>query len=65
MPVRVANPQRIEGDDDVVNNPVYATAVGLLQSGFYDGSKQDAFYGSQYSVKGLWGKVRDWFHVNF
>lgn len=30
MPVRLGSPQGVKGIDDVVRNPIYATAVGLL-----------------------------------
>ena len=33
MPVRVGYPQSIEGLADIVRNPIYSTAVGLLQYG--------------------------------
>jgi cell division protein FtsA len=34
MPVRLASPQQVAGMTDVVNNPIYATGVGLLIYGF-------------------------------
>ena len=33
MPVRIGSPQDIKGLTDIVNNPIYATGVGLLQYG--------------------------------
>lgn len=33
VPVRLASPQRVSGLSDVVNNPIHATGVGLLQYG--------------------------------
>lgn len=35
MPVRLASPHQVSGMTDVVNNPIYATGVGLLIYGFY------------------------------
>jgi len=66
MPVRVANPLRITGKTEVVDNPVFATAVGLLHSGFGQELKNQAsFYGGQKGIKGAWGKMKEWFQVNF
>ncbi|MEM6301347.1 MAG: cell division protein FtsA [Pseudomonadota bacterium] len=39
MPVRVGYPQSIEGLADVVRNPIYATAVGLLLYGVQRGDE--------------------------
>lgn len=33
MPVRVGYPQSVQGLNDIVRNPIYATSVGLLQYG--------------------------------
>ncbi|MES2674336.1 MAG: cell division protein FtsA, partial [Pseudomonadota bacterium] len=30
MPVRIGAPQNVRGLSDIVNNPIYSTAVGLL-----------------------------------
>jgi len=30
MPVRLGSPQNVSGLADIVNNPIYATGVGLL-----------------------------------
>lgn len=66
MPVRVANPLRITGKTEVVDNPVFATAVGLLHSGLGQEVKNNsAFYGGQEGMKGAWGRMKEWFQVNF
>lgn len=66
MPVRVANPMRITGKTEVVDNPVFATAVGLLQSGIgSESSEKDMFYGNKDGMKSIWVKMKDWFQVNF
>ena len=66
MPVRVANPTRIAGKTEVVDNPVFATAVGLLHSGLAQSvSQQAVLYGSSEGMKGMWGKMKEWFQVNF
>lgn len=66
MPVRVANPLRITGKTEVVDNPVFATAVGLLRSGIsYESDDKDMFYGKKDGIKSIWVKMKDWFQVNF
>ena len=65
MPVRLGLPQYVSGLNEVVNNPIYATAVGLLLYGKqqqYNGS-YDTLYGD--GVKGVWSKMRNWFQGNF
>lgn len=65
MPVRLGVPQQVNGMKDVINNPIYATSVGLLLHGL----KQQA-PGSQQivigdGVKGMWSRMRNWFQGNF
>jgi cell division protein FtsA len=64
MPVRLGTPQFVTGLPDVINNPVYATGVGLLIYGLQqrDGQRESL---SQPSLKGLWGRMRSWFQGNF
>ncbi|TNC81578.1 MAG: cell division protein FtsA [Oleiphilus sp.] len=65
MPVRLASPQGVSGLSDVVNNPMYATGVGLLmyglkqrESGAVDVVKPD-------SGVGVVEKIKSWFTGNF
>lgn len=65
MPVRLGMPQNVTGLSEVINNPIYATGVGLLLYG-----KQQQFTGRKDSsndpgLKGLWGRMRNWFQGNF
>lgn len=65
MPVRLAVPQKVKGLADVVSNPKYSTAVGLLLYGF----RRQAL-GRDTPRQGETGpgwvrKVRDWFKGNF
>jgi cell division protein FtsA len=64
MPVRLGTPQFVTGLPEVINNPVYATGVGLLIYGLQqrDGQRESL---SQPSLKGLWGRMRSWFQGNF
>lgn len=65
MPVRLASPQGVSGLSDVVNNPMYATGVGLLmyglkqrESGAVDVVKPD-------SGVSVVEKIKSWFTGNF
>jgi cell division protein FtsA len=64
MPVRVGVPKYSGGLADVVRNPRYATAVGLLLEGVQQirqgqSSRQDG------SVRAVFGRMREWFQRNF
>jgi cell division protein FtsA len=65
MPVRLGIPHNIKGEPDVIGNPVYSTAVGLLLSGFQhqQEGKPETVLGD--GVKGLWDRMRSWFRGNF
>ena len=65
MPVRVGVPQFVSGLSDVVKNPIYSTGVGLLLFG--QKQMQNAIPGVSFdsSVKGVWQRMRNWFHGNF
>lgn len=64
MPVRLGAPQNITGLPEVINNPAYATGVGLL---LYAMQQRDTQRdpSSQSSIKGLWTTMRGWFQGNF
>jgi len=64
MPVRIGVPKYAGGLADVVRNPRYATAVGLLLEGVQQirqgqSSRQDG------SVRAVFGRMREWFQRNF
>ena len=66
MPVRLGTPQNVSGLTDIVNNPIYATGVGLLQ---YAKQQQNEGRAPQYAAKAegnnWWDKVKTWFQGNF
>lgn len=64
MPVRIGTPQFVTGLPDVINNPIYATGVGLLLYGLQqrDVPRDDV---AQSNLKGLWSRMRNWFQGNF
>lgn len=64
MPVRMGAPQCIRGLHDVVNNPIYATGVGLLLYGLQQHeARADGLSSS--NMKGLWSRMKQWFQGNF
>ena len=63
MPVSIGKPRCFSGLADIVRNPIYATAVGLLQYG----SSQAPGLGrikSKIDSESLLGRVKQWFMGN-
>lgn len=65
MPVRIGIPQQVNGLPDVINNPIYATSVGLLLHGLklQGPGTQEIVIGN--GIKGIWSRMRSWFQGNF
>jgi len=64
MPVRLGAPFSVTGNIQVPDNPIYSTGVGLLLSAsqsIQEGQPEIAFGDG---VKGLWERMRSWFHGN-
>ena len=63
MPVRIGTPQSVVGLSDIVNNPIYATGVGLLHYGAkrqrQSGKRRRK--GSSNSGESGWSKLKSWF----
>lgn len=64
MPVRIGVPQYITGLPEVMNNPAYATGVGLLLYGMQQRDTEREALPSA-TIKGLWGRMKGWFQGNF
>ncbi len=65
MPVRLGMPQHVKGLTDVLGSPSYATSVGLLLYGYqqqYEGRPELIV---RHGMKGIWGRVKNWFQGNF
>jgi len=66
MPVRIGLPTHVTGPGDVVNNPIYATGVGLLLFG-----KQHSLGGGERHAplrggfRALLARMKNWFQGNF
>jgi cell division protein FtsA len=66
MPVRLGCPQHVDGLEDVIHNPIYATGVGLLLYGHQqqqEGRMQPVFF--QHGVKNVFSRMKGWFQGNF
>jgi len=65
MPVRLASPQGVSGLADVVNNPMYATGVGLLMYGLKQQSMGAEPMVRSDGSEGIMDKIKTWFTGNF
>ncbi len=66
MPVRVGAPTRVKGLTDIVRNPIYATAVGLLEYGAAHSRQSNAKGGRKRSEgPGMLAKLKEWMQSNF
>ncbi|MFN3237899.1 MAG: cell division protein FtsA [Pseudomonadales bacterium] len=64
MPVSIGKPANVTGLTDIVRNPIYATAVGLLQYGAQQIDEQVVAPPVE-NVSGMVGKVKNWFLGNY
>ena len=65
VPVRLGVPQHVTGLQDVLENPMHATGVGLL---LYANAQQGEVMihgGSIEGADGVWSKMRNWFGKHF
>jgi len=65
MPIRIGIPQGVTGPEEITNNPVYATGVGLLLYGLNDHLSSGTHLPTGNGMKGMWGKMRQWFGGHF
>ncbi|MCW5590002.1 MAG: cell division protein FtsA [Legionellales bacterium] len=65
VPVRLGIPQHVTGMSEVIQNPAYATGIGLLIYGneLQRDNRSQVFAG--HGVKGIWGRMKSWFQGNF
>lgn len=64
MPVSIGHPQGITGLTDIVRNPIYSTAVGLLLYGARQ-QGESAVVPQKPGVSGIFGKIKSWFMGNY
>ena len=65
MPVRIGQPQYHGGLAEVVRNPRYATAVGLLLLGVQQQRQHNLAHAQLGSLAGLIDRMKSWFKGNF
>jgi cell division protein FtsA len=65
IPIRIGKPCNIIGLPDIVNNPIYATGVGLLVYGQKQRQSQRDVTLNQPNAKSLWSRMKNWFQGNF
>lgn len=65
MPVRLGSPQHARGLHDIIRNPIYATAVGLLIFGARDEAAMSSMRQPKISAAGLFDGIREWFGKHF
>ncbi len=63
--VRLGIPQYVRGLADVVQNPVYATGVGLLLFGSKNDQGGTRVARAESGLAGMWERMKNWFHGNF
>ena len=64
MPVRVGSPQHAQGLNDIIRNPIYATAVGLLIYGARDEDGGSSVREPRLGA-GLLEEIKNWFGKHF
>jgi cell division protein FtsA len=65
MPVRLGLPQHVLGMDEVVNNPIYSTGVGLLMYARQHRFSRRPELAETVGLRGAWTRMRSWFQGNF
>lgn len=65
VPIRIGKPHNVMGMTDIINNPIYATSVGLLVYGLRQKLSQREVIINQQSLKSLWSRMKNWFQGNF
>ena len=65
MPVRIASPLAVQGLKEYVNDPSYATVVGLLHYGMQAASEVDSLTKKRESVGDFWSRIHAWFKGEF
>ncbi|MBP7616177.1 MAG: cell division protein FtsA, partial [Steroidobacteraceae bacterium] len=64
-PVRLGLPQQVQGLTDVVRNPIYSTAVGLLLYARDNSMASNRGRSIGGSAKSVLDRMKSWFAGNF
>ena len=65
MPVRIASPLAVQGLKEYVDDPSYATVVGLLHYGMQAHESGAKDNNRAEGVTGLWSRFHAWFKGEF
>ncbi len=65
MPVRIAKPLEVEGLKEYVNDPTYATVVGLLHYGLQAADNEESKKKSTETMTGMLSRLSAWFKGEF
>ena len=65
MPVRIAKPLPVEGLNEYVDDPTYATVVGLLHYGLQETGNEESSKKNTEGVTDWWSRVLAWFKGEF
>ncbi len=65
MPIRIGAPSHIMGLPEIVDNPIYATGVGLLMYGLKQRDAAAETTIRQPNLSSLWTRMKGWFQGNF
>jgi cell division protein FtsA len=66
LPVRLGYPQqKVKGLAEIVENPLYATGVGLLTYGHSQQAAASGVVETRFSLKKTWGRMKNWFQGSF
>ncbi|NNM58913.1 MAG: cell division protein FtsA [Legionellales bacterium] len=65
VPTRLGIPTKVRGMPEIIENPIYSTAIGLLLFGFEQENTPHMDMPMRPGVKGVFGRVKSWFQGNF
>ncbi|MEH6578772.1 MAG: cell division protein FtsA [Amphritea sp.] len=69
MPVRLAIPKGVRGMEDILNSPIYATGIGLLQYAKQDAGQHQGeatqVQNEASSAENIFSRMKTWFQGNF
>lgn len=65
LPVRLGVPMHIEGLNDALRNPIFATGIGLLLYGLQNQQQDSVEVVESKGVKEFLGRIKSWFQGNF
>src|SRR3990167_1574871 len=66
LPVRIGAPkERVTGLPEIIDNPIYATGVGLLMHGLKQRKEERDVMMRQSNLTSIWSRMKSWFQGNF